>query len=156
MSVFLCSRTVAHSQRSVEPLVTYVYLQGSIYLESACHPRARCIRSQHSHLPTLPPNHRLHFSGGQQTCVRAAAHLAWVIAINAARNQDRSGKGLAMKGLANLRAVLKKGWAKSTRIQPPREELDTGERLNHKKNFDAFFDHACVFLFLSMHLTAAL
>ena len=31
------------------------------------------------------------------------------MAINAARNQDRSGKGLAVEGLANSRAVPKKG-----------------------------------------------
>jgi len=49
------------------------------------------------------------FSGGRQNYVRAAARLAWVMAINAARNQDRSGKGLAVEGLANSRAVPKKG-----------------------------------------------
>jgi len=55
--------------------------------------------------------------------VRAAASLAWVMAINAARNQDRSGKGLAVEGLANSRAVVKKGWATSARIQPPRSAI---------------------------------
>jgi len=71
-------------------------------------------------LPTLPPNHWVHFSGGRQTYVRAPASLAWVMAINTAQNQDRSGKGLAVEGLANSRAAPKKGWATSTHIQPPR------------------------------------
>jgi len=74
-------------------------------------------------LPTLPPNHRVRFSGSRQIYVRAAASLAWVVAINAAKNQDRSGKGLAVEGLANSRAVPKKGWATSARIQPPRSAI---------------------------------
>jgi len=40
--------------------------------------------------------------------VRAAASLAWVMSINAVRNLDRSGEGLAVEGLANSRAVPKK------------------------------------------------
>jgi len=107
---------------TVKPLVTHIYFQGSVYLESHAAPEhaAYAACSQSSHLPTLPPNHRVRFSGGRQTYVRAAVRLAWVMAINAARNQDSSGKGLAVEGLANSRAVLLKGWATITRMRPSR------------------------------------
>jgi len=79
--------------------------------------------SQSSHLPTLPPNHRVHFSGGRQTYVRAVARLEWVMAMNAARNQDRGGKGQAVAGIAISRAVPETDWAKSTRIQPSKSGI---------------------------------
>ena len=79
--------------------------------------------SQSSHLPTLPPNHRVHFSGGRQTYVRAVARLEWVMAMNAARNQVRGGKGQAVAGIAISRAVPETDWAKSTRIQPSKSGI---------------------------------
>jgi len=105
--------------------MAHIYPQGSVYLESACRPRARCIHCQQPQQPFADPAAESPgaFSGGRQTYVHAAARLAWVMAINAARNQDRSGKGLAVEGLANSRAVPKKGWALSTRIQPTRSAI---------------------------------
>ena len=82
----------------------------SIYNQHAAPEHAAyAANSQISHLPTLPPNHRVRFSGGPVNLCACCTRLAWVMAINAARNQDRSGKGLAVEGLANSRAVPKKG-----------------------------------------------
>ena len=85
---------------TVEPLVTHIYFQGSVYLESHAAPEhaAYAASSQSSHLPTLPPNHRVRFSGRPVNLCACCTRLAWVMAINAARNQDCSGKGLAEDG----------------------------------------------------------
>jgi len=45
----------AQAPTTREPLVTHIYPQGSASLESACCPRARCIRCQQPKLPFADP-----------------------------------------------------------------------------------------------------
>ena len=45
------------------------------------------------------------------------------MAMNAARNQDCGGKGLAVAGIAISRAVPETDWSKSTRIQPSKSGI---------------------------------
>jgi hypothetical protein len=101
---------------TVEPFMVHSYHQNFVHVESACHPRARCIRCQRPKqpLPTMPSNQRVRFSRGWQTHVRAAASLADTMAIYATIIKDRSGKGLALEGLAISRALCpKRAWQRA-------------------------------------------